>query len=189
MKDCYAVLGVSRDASQEEIKAAFRERALECHPDRADDGERAAAKEEFVRVREAFEVLSDPEARAAYDESGDAEAAAEAAGRPRRRSYAEAWRRTDPEQTISVDRTVLNQVGSLSMNYRTIRRRTSLTVPLFGGLGMLLFIVEPHAIYASGVFLVDLLLCTALGGIYGFIVGNAWGYADLYWNPSESGPA
>lgn len=64
----YHVLGVPPDASQRAIKRAFRKRALECHPDRAAAGEEAASTEEFVRVREAFDVLSDPASRRRYDE-------------------------------------------------------------------------------------------------------------------------
>lgn len=61
------MLGVPRDASFPTIKQAFRERALECHPDRAAAGEEAASADEFVRVRAAFDVLSDPESRRRYD--------------------------------------------------------------------------------------------------------------------------
>ena len=67
VEDPYRVLGVSHDASLDTIKQAFRERALECHPDRAAAGEEAASADEFVRVRAAFDVLSDPEARRRYD--------------------------------------------------------------------------------------------------------------------------
>jgi hypothetical protein len=181
MMDCYAVLGVGRDASQEEIKAAYRERALECHPDRAEEGEEAAAKEEFMRVRKAFELLSDPQKRAAYDapdaQSSPANPAPEEEGR--RRSYKEAWRQSRGE-TVTVSRTILSEVQGLSADYRIIEGRTSFTVPVCSLLGSLVFVLEPSAIYASGVFVVDLFLCTTLGGIYGLIAGYAWGYADLF---------
>lgn len=182
MMDCYAVLGVRRDASQEEIKDAFRKRALECHPDQAADGDVEAAKEEFLRVRKAFELLSDPQKRAAYDANGSDAVSVESIDEVnvRRRSYKKAWRDAQKQQSISVSQAILDKVGGLSANYKTIRRRTSVTVPLFSLLGTVLFVLEPGAIYASNVFLIDLLLCTALGGVYGFIVGNAWGYADLF---------
>jgi hypothetical protein len=182
MMDCYAVLGVGRDASQEEIKAAYRERALECHPDRVEEGEEAEAKEEFMRVRKAFELLSDPQKRAAYD-APDAEAEATESGTEegggRRRSYKEAWRRSRGE-TVTVSRTILSEVRGLSSDYKIIEGRTSFTVPVCSLLGALVFLVEPSAIYATQVFVVDLALCTVLGGVYGLIFGYAWGYADLF---------
>jgi len=180
--DCYAVLGVGRDASQEEIKAAYRERALECHPDQVDEGEEAAAKQEFMRVRKAFELLSDPQKRANYDApDGEADTA-----RPepedeggRRQSYKEAWRRSRGE-TVTVSRAVLSEVRGLSSDYKIIEGRTRWTVPVCSLIGALVLLVEPNAIYATEVFVVDLFLCTILGGIYGLIVGYVWGYADLF---------
>lgn len=65
--DYYAVLGVSRDASQEEIKRAFRRKARETHPDVADDPD---AEERFKLINEAYEVLSDEQKRANYDRYG-----------------------------------------------------------------------------------------------------------------------
>ena len=65
--DYYRVLGVPPGASQRAIKRAFRKRALECHPDRAAAGEDEASADEFVRLREAFDVLSDPHERKQYD--------------------------------------------------------------------------------------------------------------------------
>jgi len=65
MKDYYATLGVARDASSEEIKKAFRKLARDTHPDANPDD--PAAEERFREIAEAYEILSDPQRRAAYD--------------------------------------------------------------------------------------------------------------------------
>src|SRR5690348_2044351 len=67
-KDYYESLGVSRTASEAEIKKAFRKLAREYHPDVAKDKKRA--EEKFKEINEAYEVLSDPEKRKRYDELG-----------------------------------------------------------------------------------------------------------------------
>ena len=67
--DYYETLGVSRDASHSEIKSAFRRLARELHPDVSAEPE---ADRRFRAVAEAYEVLSDPERRRAYDRFGDA---------------------------------------------------------------------------------------------------------------------
>lgn len=67
-KDYYAILGVNRDATPEEIKKAYRRKAMKVHPDVA-PGEDAA--EQFKDLGEAYEVLSDPNKRAVFDRGGD----------------------------------------------------------------------------------------------------------------------
>lgn len=69
-KDYYEILGLSRDASQKDIKKAYRELALKYHPDRNPDDEEAAEK--FKKAAEAYEVLSDPEKKRLYDTYGEA---------------------------------------------------------------------------------------------------------------------
>jgi putative DNA primase/helicase len=65
--DCYKVLGVKRDATQEEIKKAYRKLAQQYHPDKNHDPD---AEERFKEINEAYSVLSDPKKREQYDKEG-----------------------------------------------------------------------------------------------------------------------
>lgn len=68
--DYYDILGVPRDASLNEIKKAYRKQALEWHPDRHQGADKEVAEKRFKEINEAYQVLSDPEKRAAYDRFG-----------------------------------------------------------------------------------------------------------------------
>jgi curved DNA-binding protein len=70
-RDYYETLGVSKSASADEIKSAFRKLARKHHPDVAKPKEKQAAEEKFKQINEAYEVLSDPEKRAKYDQLGE----------------------------------------------------------------------------------------------------------------------
>lgn len=69
-RDYYEVLGVNRDASEDEIKKAYRRLAMKFHPDRNPDNPKA--EEQFKEAKEAYEILSDPNKRGAYDQFGHA---------------------------------------------------------------------------------------------------------------------
>ena len=80
-KDYYETLGVSRDASDADLKKAYRRLAMKHHPDRNTD-EPEKAEEKFKEAKEAHEVLSDANKRAAYDQYGHAGVDPSMGGRP-----------------------------------------------------------------------------------------------------------
>ena len=67
-RNYYLILGIGADASPEDIKAAFRHRALELHPDKS-----GMNSGPFIEVQEAYSTLSDPERRRAYDQQVNSE--------------------------------------------------------------------------------------------------------------------
>lgn len=69
-KNLYAVLGLEKGCSQDEIKKAFRKLAIKYHPDKASDEEKFKKEELFKEVNEAYTILSDPEKRSNYDKFG-----------------------------------------------------------------------------------------------------------------------
>ncbi len=73
-RDYYEVLGIAKSASADEIKRAFRKKAVELHPDRGGD------EEQFKELNEAYEVLKDGQKKAAYDQFGHAAGAHQAGG-------------------------------------------------------------------------------------------------------------
>src|SRR6476646_4960467 len=70
MADFYSVLGVERTAADDDIKKAYRKLAMTFHPDR--NGGSKEAEEKFKAITEAYDVLRDPQKRAAYDRYGEA---------------------------------------------------------------------------------------------------------------------
>src|SRR5258708_36901847 len=77
-RDYYEVLGVDRNAGEEEIKKAYRKLAVKYHPDK-NPGDKPA-EEKFKELGEAYEGLNDPQRRAAYDQYGHAASDRRAAG-------------------------------------------------------------------------------------------------------------
>ncbi len=77
-KDYYEVLGVQRNASEAELKKAYRRLAIKYHPDRNPDDK--SAEEKFKEAKEAYEILGNPQKRAAYDQFGHAGVDPSAAG-------------------------------------------------------------------------------------------------------------
>jgi molecular chaperone DnaJ len=79
-RDYYDVLGVPKNASDDDIKKAYRKLAMKFHPDRNQGEEAKKAEEKFKEAKEAYEMLSEPPKRAAYDQYGHAGVDPNAAG-------------------------------------------------------------------------------------------------------------
>jgi curved DNA-binding protein len=79
-KDYYKILGVDRNANENEIKRAYRKLALKYHPDRNPDN--PSAEEKFKEINEAYQVLSDPQKRARYNQLGESYTQWQARGAP-----------------------------------------------------------------------------------------------------------
>src|SRR5919107_3897515 len=79
-RDYYEVLGVNKDASDDELKKSYRRLAMKSHPDRNPDNPKA--EENFKEAKEAYEVLCEPQKRAAYGQFGHAGVNPQAGGGP-----------------------------------------------------------------------------------------------------------
>src|SRR5258706_7459086 len=79
-RDYYEVLGVNRDAPEDDLKKAYRKLAMKWHPDR--NPENPKAEDHFKEAKEAYEVLCEPQKRAAYDQFGHAGVDPHAVGGP-----------------------------------------------------------------------------------------------------------
>ena len=75
-RDFYSVLGLNRDASEDDIKKAYRKLAMKHHPDR---NQEHGSEDKFKEAKEAYEILSDSKKRAAYEQFGHAGVAPSAA--------------------------------------------------------------------------------------------------------------
>ena len=72
-KDYYSILGVSKDATDDEVKSAFRKLSMQYHPDRQvgkSESEKKAAEEKFKEISEAYDTLGDKDKRQKYDMFG-----------------------------------------------------------------------------------------------------------------------
>lgn len=93
-KDYYKILGVERNANKDQIKRAYRELAKKIHPDRNPGNKKA--EEQFKEVNEAYQVLSDPEKRARYDQLGESYTQWQQGGAPTGGFRWEDWFTTNP---------------------------------------------------------------------------------------------
>lgn len=99
-KDYYKILGVERNATEAEIKSAFRKLALQYHPDRNPNNKQA--EEKFKEINEAYEVLSDSDKRARYDQLGDSYSSWQQRGGPGNFNWND-WARTQSGGGSRVD--------------------------------------------------------------------------------------
>ena len=107
MADFYDLLGVSRDVDPDSLKRAYRRMARQYHPDINKD---PGAEDRFKEIGRAYEVLSDPQTRARYDQFGEAGLGG-AAGAPDMGTWADSRICSRRFSRASVDPGVLDQVG------------------------------------------------------------------------------
>ncbi|WP_022835647.1 J domain-containing protein [Salisaeta longa] len=189
--DYYARLGVSPDANQHAIKKAFRRKAKTHHPDRAPAHRKEEATRHFMALREAFDVLSDPEARATYDAARTAEAPRAPQSAPtaastraqRRESFARAWHEARQSRAVWRRSATRSIQSSLYEEHRQIYRHHESAVRWGSIVGAGLFVAEPNIIYSTDYYLLNMLLCAVAGGAVGFVLSTLWGVLSLIVRP------
>jgi len=136
--ELYEILGVSRSASPDDIKKAYRKAALKWHPDKNVDNKEHAEKK-FKEIAEAYEILSDPKKRQVYDIHG-MEGLKAGAGGSRRGSHQQTYHFTDPNElfrqffgSTSIFDIMDEMMGSRSHSRRNSNRRPDPFDP-FGGM-------------------------------------------------------
>lgn len=166
MTDYYAVLDIRTDATEEEIKEAYRKRAFETHPDRRDDAE---AHEEFVKVRAAYETLSNPHARARYDRqrARPERHAATSARRSAQRARQRVRRRSQRRRTTQRHRRGLAKVAHASPE--VMKYAGSVAVGVMGiyavvGIGPIVTVLVWGVVLVFTLCVLDLLDDVVLGG-------------------------
>jgi curved DNA-binding protein len=120
-KDYYKILGVSRNASADEIKGAYRKLAMQYHPDR-NPGDKQA-EERFKEMNEAYQVLSDPQKRARYDQLGE--------------SYSQ-WQQQGTPGNFNWGQWTTNQTGAQEVNFDDLFGDSTFSDffrSIFGGMG------------------------------------------------------
>ena len=137
-KDYYQTLGVSRTASADEIRRSYRKLAMQYHPDR-NPGDRQA-EDRFKEINEAYQVLSDPQKRARYDQLGDSYSRWQQDGGPGNFDW-DQWTAQQGAQGQGIDLNDLFGEGVFSDFFRaifagmgagrTVRGRSSRAAPAF----------------------------------------------------------
>jgi curved DNA-binding protein len=122
-KDYYQSLGVSRNASADEIRAAYRKLAMKYHPDRNPNDKQA--EEKFKEANEAYQVLSDPQKRARYDQLGSAYSQYERSGGAPGNFNWDQWQTGGGGQQVNFDNLFGGRSGGFSDFFST----------MFGGTG------------------------------------------------------
>lgn len=106
MSDHYQILGLERGASPQAIKSAYRRLALQYHPDRNPD---PAAAQQFVRIKRAYEVLSNPQKQYTYTRPAYSAASAKTAQTADQRKYGTRHRYTNPPPTYAAQKHLYKQ--------------------------------------------------------------------------------
>lgn len=110
-RDYYEVLGLAKDSSEDDIKKAYRKLAMKYHPDR---NQESGAEDKFKEAKEAYEILSDSEKRAAYDSYGHQDPAQNPFAHGRSRTHSQTWTFEDLGDMQQVFEEIFKSQGGFS---------------------------------------------------------------------------